>query len=229
MTGESGTSRTGDKHYYYKCFSKKKKHQCKKKSIRKSYIEDLVVSQTLKHILTSSVIDEISTEILSFQEDSRKSSELSILRGNLAQINAGIKNIIEVIKQGLLTPSTQSELRSLEEQKADLEQKITLQEYLEEEPLTRDHIQFWFEQFTQFDYDDQGARAYLITYFINKVILYDDKVIIIYNHHGDNRTSLGIDEIESALGSDLTQLCPPKSHNPNLIITKNFVALIIGL
>lgn len=229
MTGESVTSRTGEIYHYYKCFSKKKKHQCEKKSVRKSFIEDLVISQTLKHILNSSVIEEISAEILSFQEDSRKTSELSMLKGDLAQINAQIKNIIDAIKQGLLTPSTQSELLSLEERKATLQEKITMQEYLEDEPLTQDHIQFWFEQFTHFDYDDEGARAYLITYFINRVILYDDKVIIIYNHHGDNRTLLDTNEIESALGSDLTQDSPPKSHNPNLIITKNFVALIIGL
>ncbi|MBR2858676.1 MAG: hypothetical protein IKB90_01105 [Alistipes sp.] len=64
---------------------------------------------------------------------------------------------------------------------------------------------------------------------MNKIILYDDKVIIIYNHDGDNRTELGIDEIESAFGSDLTQLTPPKSHNPNPYVTRKFVALVIGL
>ena len=35
MIGESGTSHTGDKHYYYKCAGAKRKLGCKKKSVKK--------------------------------------------------------------------------------------------------------------------------------------------------------------------------------------------------
>ena len=48
MCGESGTSRTGVVHHYYKCVSvKKKRGNCRKKTVREEWIEDLVISSTM--------------------------------------------------------------------------------------------------------------------------------------------------------------------------------------
>ena len=46
MVGESGTGKSGAKHYYYKCASAKRKRGCDKKAIKKDYIENLVVKET---------------------------------------------------------------------------------------------------------------------------------------------------------------------------------------
>ena len=47
LCGESGTSRTGKVHHYYKCVSvKKKRTECHKRPVRKEWIEDLVVGHT---------------------------------------------------------------------------------------------------------------------------------------------------------------------------------------
>lgn len=229
MTGESGTSHTGIIYNYYKCFAKKKRSGCKKENIPKTYIENLVVDETLKHILNPEISKQITEQILKIQEDERESAELSILRKELSQTKTFIKNLFTAIKKGIISDSTQQELQELEATKKQLEEKITKAEFTTSAYLTRERIEFWFDQFIAFDSADKGARKYLINYFINKIILYDNKVIIIYNHEGDNRTELGIDEIEAAFGSDLTQLSPPQSHNPNLIITRNFVALVVGL
>ena len=48
MFGESGTSRTGEVHRYYKCATAKKHKGCKKKTVRKQWLEDLVVNETMK-------------------------------------------------------------------------------------------------------------------------------------------------------------------------------------
>ena len=52
MFGESGTSRTGEVYRYYKCATAKKKKGCKKKTIRKQWLEDLVVNQTILSTMT---------------------------------------------------------------------------------------------------------------------------------------------------------------------------------
>ena len=229
MTGETGTSKTGTLHHYYKCFGRKKKNGCEKKTIQKKVLEDIVINATIKHILNSEVIDGIVEQLLKIQNEQRDTAELTLLHKELAQIESYIKNLLTAIKRGIITDSTQEELHKLEEEKKVLEEKIVKAEYDTNAYLTRERIEFWFEQFAAFNVEDEGARQYLITYFVNKIILYDDKVIIIYNHDGDNRTELGIDEIESAFGSDLTQLSAPKSHNPNPYVTRKFVALVIGL
>lgn len=211
MVGESGTSRTGETHYYYKCSNRKKRHACKKESIRKRELEDLIINVTLSHILDTEIIEDITTQLLKIQEEQRDASELAILKKQLSQVESYIKNLLTAIKQGIITDSTQSELRKLEAEKHELEEKIIQAEYTTSAYLTRERIQFWFEQFAEFDTTDEGARQYLVTYFINRIFLYDDKIIIIYNHEGDNRTELGNDEIEAALGSDLAHLSPPRA------------------
>lgn len=229
MTGDSGTGRNGTIHHYYKCFGKKKNNGCKKKSVPKKVLEDLVIDATLQHVLSPNVIESITEQILVQQEKQQDSSELNLLRKELKQVETHIDNLINAIKNGIITNSTKTELLNLENEKKVLEEKIVKAEYSSKLHFTREHIEFWFDQFSVFNKNDESARQYLVTYFINKVILYDDKVIIIYNHDGDNRTQLETSEIEDALGSNLTQLAPPESHNPNLYVTRYFVAMVIGL
>lgn len=52
LCGESGTSRTGVIHHYYKCVSvKKKRTDCHKKPVRKEWVGDLVVNETMKMVM----------------------------------------------------------------------------------------------------------------------------------------------------------------------------------
>ena len=48
MFGESGVSHTGRMYTYYKCAAAKKKKTCDKKAVRKQWLEDLVVTETMK-------------------------------------------------------------------------------------------------------------------------------------------------------------------------------------
>ena len=48
MFGESGVSYTGRMYTYYKCAAAKKKKTCDKKAVRKQWLEDLVVNETMK-------------------------------------------------------------------------------------------------------------------------------------------------------------------------------------
>lgn len=69
MVGESGKSRNGTIHYYYKCRGNKKYKDCDRKAVKKHWIEDLVVEQTRKNILENTrVIEKIADDIISIQE-----------------------------------------------------------------------------------------------------------------------------------------------------------------
>ena len=57
---ESGTSHTGNTHRYYKCVSvKKKRTERHKKSVNKEWIEDLVVSETMKMVMDDKAVEAI--------------------------------------------------------------------------------------------------------------------------------------------------------------------------
>ena len=206
MIGEAGTSRHGDVHYYYKCKTQKRHlGKCEKHTVRKREIEDLVIKSTLDHILSNDIINDITEQLLKIQTENRNTAELEVLKQQLAEVNVYIKNMLTAIKKGVITKSTQEELERLETERAELEKNITVATHNTAPLLTRERIRFWFEQFSNFDFNDDGARQYLVTYFINRIILYDDRMIIIYNHNGDNRTELNTSEIEKAFGFESLQ------------------------
>ena len=60
MFGESGTSRTGEVHRYYKCATAKKRKGCKKKTVRKQWLEDLVVNQTMQLVKDDAAMESIN-------------------------------------------------------------------------------------------------------------------------------------------------------------------------
>ena len=60
MNGESGTGRNGTTHRYYKCHAvKTKKNDCKKKPVKKEWIEDLVVKETMDMLMDDDAIEAI--------------------------------------------------------------------------------------------------------------------------------------------------------------------------
>ena len=72
MTGISSYSHTGKLYFYYKCNNAKKK-LCDKKTVRKAYIENLVIDECRK-ILTDNNIDKIAKEVVAlFEKEDRKS------------------------------------------------------------------------------------------------------------------------------------------------------------
>ena len=228
MVGESGTSHTGQSYYYYKCSHRKNRKGCEKKNIKKDVLEDIVIEETLKHILNGSIIDDIATEILALQEEQRDLSELVLLKKQLSEISGYINNLLTAIKRGIITESTQAELQKLEEDKKLIEERITQEEFKDSQKLTKEKIEFWFEQFLHFDKTDKGAREYLVNYFINRIFLYDDRIVIIYNHDGDNRTDLSNEEIEEALSSDLTHDRPPSADTVEILsISLTTISFII--
>ena len=50
--------------------------------------------------------------------------------------------------------------------------------------------------------------------------MYDDKLLLTYNYR-DGTQALTLKEIEAALSSDLTSMCPPYMKNPNFFPTGN--------
>ena len=62
MTGVSGRSHTGALHQYYQCVTNRRHRNCKKKTVKKAYIEDLAVNETIR-VLTPENIDKIARSV----------------------------------------------------------------------------------------------------------------------------------------------------------------------
>ena len=68
MFGECGTSRNKNVHHYYKCANAKRTKTCKKKTVRKEWLEDLVANETMKMIRDDDCIQSIVDAVMILQE-----------------------------------------------------------------------------------------------------------------------------------------------------------------
>ncbi len=216
MVGESGTSRTGKKHYYYKCGSAKRKTGCKKKAVKKDWIENLVVSRTMRMIFDDSTLAVISDMVLDVQE--QENTSLPILKEQLSQTEQGIQNMLNAIQQGIFTPATKQRLEELEASKERLTVSI-LQEELQKPRLTEEQVLFWLRRFRTIDTTKQEQRQRLIDSFVNAVYVYNDKIILIFNYK-DGTETITLDDIN---GSDLVASAPPSKKSRSHQVPGSFV------
>ena len=208
MVGESGKSHTGAMHYYYKCSGAKRLKDCDKKAVRKDWIERVVVRLTMQRVMDEEKINRLIDAILVMQE--QEDTTTPALRSQLAETESSIGNILKAIEQGIFTPSTKQRLDELEARKEEILVNIQTAE-LQKPKLTREQMTAWFEQFRHGDPENRDFQKRLIDTFVNSVYVFDDKLVLTYNYQHGTQTIL-LEEIESALGSDLRCGSPPMTR-----------------
>lgn len=216
LCGESGTSRTGLVHHYYKCVSvKKKRAECHKKPVKKQWIEDLVVDETMKMVMDDKAIEAIVSMLMELQN--RESSSLPLYEKELKDTEAAIDNMLNAIQQGIFNKSTKARLDELEAAKDELENMIAC-EKLAKPKITEEQMMFWLHRFRKLDVSKKEHRQMLIDTFVNAIYLYDDKMLITFNYKDGTKT-ITFDEATTALtnkdtGSNLDCLGAPNTEAP---------------
>lgn len=216
LCGESGKSRNGTIHHYYKCVSvKKKRTDCKKKPVRKQWLEDLVVNEVMKVVMDDQAIEAIVSMVMDLQD--RENTNLPLYEQQLQEAQRGIDNLLNAIQQGILTKSTKTRLEELEATKEDLEIKIA-NEKIAKPRISPEFVTFWLHKFRKLDVRQQSHRKMLIDAFVNAIYLYDDKMVITFNYKDGTRT-IALDDVKKAVkkntGSDLDCFAAPKNRLPS--------------
>ena len=195
LCGEAGTSHAGKVYHYYKCVSAKKHRGCHKKPVRKDWLEDLVVNETMKMLNDDRVIEAVVSMVMDLQD--RENTTLPLLEQQLREAETGIQNMLNAIQQGILTKSTKSRLEALEAAEEDLENRIAC-EKLEKPRVPAEFVTFWLERFRKLDVSRREHRQILIDSFINAIYLYDDKLVLTFNYR-DGTKAITLDEAKKAV------------------------------
>ena len=222
MFGESGTSRSGDVHRYYKCATVKKRKSCQKKTVRKQWLEDLVIAKTKALIMDDAMIDSIVSSVMELQN--KENTNLPLYEKQLRETETGIQNMLNAIQAGILTSSTKERLEALETQKKELEAKIA-EERLAKPKLSEDFVRFWLTRFRKLDLSQKEQRQALIDTFINAIYLYDEKMLITFNYKEGTETvsfAQAAEAVTREIGSDLDCLTAPE----NAVKSKDFMAFL---
>ena len=222
MFGEIGTSRTGEVHRYYKCATAKKHKGCKKKTVRKQWLEDLVVNQTMQLVKDDAAMESIIAKVMELQN--KENTNIPLYEKQLRDAESGIQNMLNAIQAGILTSSTKERLEQLEETKRELEARIA-EEKLAKPKVTEEFIRFWLLRFRKLDMSLKDQRQALVDTFINAIYLYDDKVLITFNYKEGTQTVTFGEATEVASegnGSDLDCFTAPE----NAVKSKDFMAFL---
>lgn len=155
MSGVSGTSKTGDIHRYYHCRNAKIKKSCKKKCVSKSLLENLVFDCTMQMLNDTSLINQIVD--ICYEIQNKENSNIPIIQNQLKRVEKELTNVMNAVKQGIITPSTKTVLMELEQEKDGLETKIA-QEQIKRPVLSKEQIRCWLSQFRKFNRNNVSVK-----------------------------------------------------------------------
>ena len=201
MFGESGVSHTGKMYTYYKCAAAKKKKTCDKKAVRKQWLEDLVINETMKLVEDDASMNAIIAKVMELQN--QESTDLPIYEKQLKETEVGITNMLNAIQMGILTSSTKERLEALEDQRKELQARIA-EERLAKPKMKEEFVRFWLLRFRKLDMTQPEQRQALVDTFINAIYLYDDKVLITFNYKEGTETVAFGEAVKAEKSSDMS-------------------------
>ena len=171
MTGVSGTSSTGKSHQYYCCVTQRRHGDCKKKSIKKTLVEDLVVNEILA-VLTDDFIDTMARRIAEQSATEGNTDTVTRLKRLLKENEEATENLIKAIETGKAVEILTAQIEKRQNERADLEAQLA-QEKMLKPILTYEEVKFFFEKFKGGDANDITYRMALIDTFISRIDVFD--------------------------------------------------------
>ena len=199
MTGSSATGKQGTMYNYYICNGRKAK-RCKRDMVKKSYIENLVLTQCRK-LLSAPNIEKISKEVAAICEAERNTSNLRYFQKRLAENRRKRENALEAVLETdipRLRESLYEKISQLEGEQEYLEFEIA-KETMPFPSLTAPKIKFFLTSLKKGSLTDDKYKKMLIKIFVNRIYLYDDRITITF-HSGDDTV-----EINDRLLSELEE------------------------
>ena len=178
MTGYS--SKKG-KYNYYGCKGRKL-HDCKKQPVYKEIIEKLVVEETQTFLKNPKNIDTIMNEVEKIARKEKEYKGIKELKNKLISENNKKDNLLNA-----LSTCTDEDIRKdIYNKMNDI--KIVINR-LETEILTieapydnllLDKVKFLLEEMKNSNINDLQYQKMIINMFVDKVLLYDDKAVIVF-------------------------------------------------
>ena len=217
LQGDSGTSKSGRRIYYYKCMGRKKKNICHKEIMPKEKLEQAVIDATMQVFGTPEGISAIADEILKIHaKRMNDKSLLAILNNERDEIKRALANIMKAVEQGIFNATTKNRMDELEAQLTEVEDKITIEQYKAQNQLKKEQVVEYLTHTIR-----QSPRL-LIKNLIQKIVVYDDRFEIYYNYLNrmppktDDIGDKSIAETPPNTCSDISKDSSPHQNNPNL-------------
>ncbi len=217
MIGHSSNqiSKKGVIFNYYKCKNSGGGKHCKKKMIKKDYIEDVVVNEC-RRMLSPKNIKKIAKEMMWVVSNMDSKAELRRLESLINLAEKQIENHMQSLRVCIEETVRAMIFEDLAKIGAEIKE---LQRQLEIEKarhfvVTEDQVIEFLESLAKGDVNDPQYRKALIKMFVNKIFLYDNKFTIVFNTSEEEaETSEKLfDEIEKGFSGEKLCLMSKVAH-----------------
>ena len=176
ISAETGTSKTGAKKRYYKCYGRKNHNGCRKSMMRKDQLENLVVSTIIDELSKPETLDQIVAGLLEEQERYIKEhSMLNVLLREQRQVETSIENVMAAIERGVITNTTTKRLKDLEARQEELDRQILIERSKNAVRVSEEQIRAYYKEALALE------AQMLINYLVDEIVMYDDKIEIFFH------------------------------------------------
>ena len=143
---------------------------------------------------------------------------------------------MRAIEQGIFSETTQTRLLELESKKKALTEAIEAEEIKRAVTKNEISIQHFFDEYKNADLNDPAVRDYLLDYFVDKIFVYDDRVILTA-WYGDDKKEITWGDIDCVVVKDRKRKkrssasgsVPPDGHWTNTYYFKGGFAVMVWL
>ncbi len=218
MQGCSGTSKTNAaKHYYYACGAARK-HKCHLKYVKKDKIEAIAIFMLTKCLQDTELLASLAVDVAAYyQREHEDKGYLEGLKAERAETEKALNNLVRAIEHGIFSETTQARLTELESRKKALTEAIDAEEIKRAIAKHDISIQHFFDEYAHADLTDPAVRDYLLDYFIDKIFVFDDRVIMTI-WYGDDKKEITWGDIDFEIkrprkrkkGSRASASAPPR-------------------
>lgn len=178
----------------YRCSARKSKHICKNKDIRKDYIEVFVLERLADYVFNTALIPKLIGEYTQFEieKDSAAAKKQESLKKRIAEIKKEISNLLMLAAK----VASESLAQKLEELEAE---RNNLQEQLNEMCDCANMNKVSVEKFSEFFKEayiclrngSLSTTKSLIEIFVDRVLIYEDYVKVMFKCHPELSNSSG--------------------------------------
>ncbi len=188
MVGDLGTSQNGTVHAYYTCSHRKTAHgvsgKCRKKSERQDFLEWYIVRQTMSHVLTDSRISEIAQRIEKLSQEDQKNNGLREAENRQKEINRELDELTDRLigtRNQLIVDRINKRADDLAAELEIVEADISRLRLQLDRTMSAAQIEQYLRALKTGDPLDEDFRRRIIDSFIQRVYLFDDKILVYYN------------------------------------------------
>ncbi len=202
---------------------------CKKKPVKKEWIEDIVRNTLTDFLDDTENLANLAVDLAEYyKKEYDDNGYLSGLENELKETEKSLENVIKAVMAGASGETINKQLNELEDRKKGLNDAIDTERSKQNMIKDEQGIQAYFDQFSKSDLLDPEQRDLVLGYFVDKIYIYDDRLVITgtLNHDGSRDPDIKI-QLDKGCGKKV-RLSRPVLHYQKRGTTARVVPLFWG-